>query len=198
MKFTSSSDDFSLIEGCLAGEETAWESLVSKYERLIFSTCRRYNLQQAEAEDIFGRVCLLLLQNLARIQDRARLTAWIVTTTSRECWHYKKNLSALVPARAGKPGEEDPAILEELPDSAPLPEDELLRLERQQQVREALQQLGERCQKLLWHLFYDPTEPSYTQISAALKMPVASIGPNRARCLEKLRAELEKANDNYD
>jgi RNA polymerase sigma factor (sigma-70 family) len=193
LKYEISSSDTDLIAGCLDGQEAAWEALISKYERLIYAICRRYNLQQAESDDIFGRVCLLLLQNLETLRDRTRLAAWLITTSSRECWHYKKSL-----ATAALPeGHNSFELLEaNIPgDSAPLPEEELLRLERQQRVREGLRQLAPRCQKLLWYLFYDPTEPSYTRIAAELNMPVASIGPNRTRCLEKLKKQLQEEPD---
>ncbi len=38
----------------------------------------------------------------------------------------------------------------------------------------------------------EPT-PSYEEISAALDMPIGSIGPTRGRCLERLRREAELA-----
>ena len=195
MKYELTTDDPTLIEKCLAGEEPAWETLISKYERLIFSTCRRYGLQQAEAEDIFGRVCLTLLQHLEKLNDRARLASWLITITSRECWHLRKvaNLT-MQPARLDDDSQKN--VIEEVEDEALLPEDALLQLEQQQQVRESFNELPERCRKLLWHLFYDPTQPPYTQIAATLGMPVASIGPNRTRCLEKLRIRLKKLQEN--
>ncbi len=189
MQYESSSSDFTLVEGCLAGHEQAWEALIGKYERLIYSTCRRFRLSQDEADDIFGRVSLLLLQNLKNLKDRSRLANWLITTTSRECWHYKKG-QPQIQLQAAVPG--DPDIVEEPAATAPLPEEEILRLERQQQIREALNQLQPRCRKLIHLLFYDPAELPYAEIAKAMDIPVSSIGPTRARCLNKLREILEK------
>jgi len=187
MKNEVSRDTLDLIEGCLAGEETAWEGLVSKYERLIYSTCRHNNLSQSEADDVFGQTCLLLLENLGRLKNRASLSSWLITTTNRQCWRYKKNLKLVMPLLDPQ---DNHSKLWEQADDTDLPQDKVLELERQQDVREALQQLAPRCQKLLWYLFYAPQEPSYAEIAAALKLPVASIGPNRARCLARLRLQL--------
>ena len=195
MKYDITTADPDLIEGCLAGHEAAWEALVGKYERLIFATCRRYGLQQAEAEDVFGRICLGLLQHLEGIKDRTRLAAWLVTTTSRECWHYKKPPESVALGSRQESADEAVPLYEPV-DETPLPEEVLLGLERQQQVRESLARLQERCRKLLYYLFYDPNEPPYTQIGAELGLPVASIGPNRARCLDKLKQELQKLMNN--
>jgi DNA-directed RNA polymerase specialized sigma24 family protein len=38
-------------------------------------------------------------------------------------------------------------------------------------------------------LVADPT-PSYAEISTALQMPIGSIGPTRARALQRLRREM--------
>ena len=61
-------------------------------------------------------------------------------------------------------------------------------------VRRALEALPERCRALLDLLYYAADAPSYERVSERLGMPVGSIGPTRARCLEKLArrfAELE-------
>jgi RNA polymerase sigma factor (sigma-70 family) len=184
-----------LIEACLEGQEAAWEALISKYERLIYAICRRNNIIATEAEDIFGRVCMLLLQHLETLKDRTRLAAWLITTTNRECWHYKNHLAGATSLSYPMQGDKGFFRFEsELAAQALLPEDEVLRLEMYQNLRESLLQLSPQCQKLLWHLFYDPTEPSYSQISDQLGLPVSSIGPNRARCLNKLRSLFQKSN----
>ncbi len=194
MQYESSSSDITLVEGCLAGNEQAWEALISKYARLIYSTCRRFRLSQDEADDIFGRVSLLLLQNLQYLKDRSRLANWLITTTSRECWHYKKGQ---LQTQSYMPESDEAGILAE-PTTAPLPEEEILRLERQQQLREALAQLQPRCRRLIHLLFYDPAEPPYAEIAKAMNIPVSSIGPTRARCLNKIREILAKEANEKD
>jgi DNA-directed RNA polymerase specialized sigma24 family protein len=49
--------------------------------------------------------------------------------------------------------------------------------------------LSSRCQKLLRVLIATPP-PNYAEVSAALDMPLGSIGPTRARCLRQLRERL--------
>ena len=64
-------------------------------------------------------------------------------------------------------------------------------LEKEFEIERALQQLPERCEKLLRLLYFDIDEPSYSDIARELSMPVASVGPTRARCLEKLKRLLD-------
>ncbi|HEU4424952.1 MAG TPA: sigma-70 family RNA polymerase sigma factor, partial [Pilimelia sp.] len=63
---------------------------------------------------------------------------------------------------------------------------EVLAHERGAVLRQAFAELPQRCQRLLSLLIEDPPVP-YAEIGARLGMPVGSIGPNRARCLERMR-----------
>jgi len=64
--------------------------------------------------------------------------------------------------------------------------------QRQQTLRETVQQLPERCRKLIELLYFDTKNPSYEEIGQVMQMPVPSIGPTRARCLEKLEKLLRR------
>jgi DNA-directed RNA polymerase specialized sigma24 family protein len=66
----------------------------------------------------------------------------------------------------------------------------LLIRERDDTLGRALAKIGERCQALL-RMLAAVEPPSYEEIGAALGMPIGSIGPTRARCLEKLRRSAE-------
>ncbi|MFX9015974.1 hypothetical protein ABTN29_19965, partial [Acinetobacter baumannii] len=56
-------------------------------------------------------------------------------------------------------------------------------------VRHALGEMGDPCRSLLTMMYHED-EPSYQEIAAQLQMPIGSIGPTKARCLEKLRKSL--------
>jgi DNA-directed RNA polymerase specialized sigma24 family protein len=53
----------------------------------------------------------------------------------------------------------------------------------------AFSRLSGRCRELLRILMAAPP-PSYAEVAAALGLPVGSIGPTRARCLQRLREEM--------
>ena len=55
------------------------------------------------------------------------------------------------------------------------------------EIELAVGRLDERCQRLIRYLYFDSKEPTYAEIAANLGMLVASIGPTRARCLDKLK-----------
>ena len=167
------------------GDNQAWDALVERYAPLIWSICRRYRLASADAEDVGQVVWLKLVNHLDHLRDPAALPAWLATTTRRECFRMLRS--------AGRPpaGEQVLQVVdaENIPDiQTAAAEQELLAAERHAALREAFTRLPPGCQQLLALLMADPPIP-YAEISARLGIPAGSIGPNRSRCLDRLRRD---------
>ena len=178
--------DAQLIAACINREAWAWDALVDRYKGLVYSIALRAGLGQEDAADVFQTVFAVLLQNLRNLHEPQGLAAWLITTAKRTSWNVLRKRQ-----REPTDGEEIAAKLaaaEEWLSNEHWEED---RLADQALVREALERLGGRCKKLLWLLYYDHNEPSYEQISRRLKVPLGSIGPTRARCLQKMRRILQ-------
>jgi RNA polymerase sigma factor (sigma-70 family) len=169
-----------LVTRARNGDKQAWDALVERYAPLIWSICRRHGLDDADAKDAAQSVWLKLVNGLGTLRDPAALPGWLATTTRRECGRSLR--AARGPHDAGRARD-----AEIIPDGqAATAEQELLASERHGALREALAQLPSCCQQLIALLLEDPPV-SYAEISARLGIPVGSIGPNRGRCLDKLR-----------
>jgi len=182
--------DPELVEDCLNGDAAAWEALVFRYQRLIYSIPIKLGFSQDDSADVFQSICLKLVEKLETLRDHNKLGSWLITATTRECWR-KSAIWRREASGAGVGGEvhnDDPVNLaaEQL-----LPLETQVVLEQQQLVREAVAQLPERCRRLITMLFYEKDELSYADIARLMRMPVASVGPTRARCLEKLKKLLD-------
>lgn len=175
---------------CRNGDQGAWEELVNRYQRLVYSVPRRGGLTDEQAADVFQHVFASLVEYVDRIEQPERIGAWLVTTARRETWRVGRRERATAPFVRAEPDSPDP--VEQLPSEEPLPEETLVRLEEQQRVRVAVDALDERCNRLLKLLFYSPAPPSYAVIAAELGTSEGSIGPTRARCLQKLKRQLEQ------
>jgi RNA polymerase sigma factor (sigma-70 family) len=177
--------DSLLVDACLRGETAAWTRLVERYSRLVWSVGRKYGLSTQDAEDVHQTTFASLVRHLEDVRDRERLSSWLITTATRECWRLRRT-------RASRGGSEVggglSGGLDDLPD-VPLPETDRHDEERQL-VREGLARLNERCRDLLQVLFACDGEPHYPTIASQLDMPIGSIGPTRARCLAKLESIL--------
>jgi RNA polymerase sigma factor (sigma-70 family) len=168
-----------MVVGARDGDKGAWDELVERYAPLVWTISRRHGLSAADVDDVGQSVWLLLVEHLPGLREPAALPGWIATTTQRECLRL---------LRAGKRTEPaDPVEMFSATPSDVVPVDEeLLRHERRTAVRIAFGQLSPRCRLLLSMLVEDPPA-AYREISEKLHMPVGSIGPNRARCLDRLR-----------
>jgi RNA polymerase sigma factor (sigma-70 family) len=187
-------NDRVLIRRCLDGDRAAWRDLILRYQRLLYAVPLRCGLTEEEAADVFQTVCVRLVEHLERLRDQERLASWLVTTANRESWRVKQRRDREAPwPSSGGDGETDEAgdAFEQLPDTARLPGEALQRLQEDQLVREALEELGERCGKLLRLLYFTDPAPAYVEIGRELGMPEGSIGPTRARCLQQLKKRLE-------
>lgn len=178
--------DAQLIEICLEGNGQAWEALIVRYQRLIYSIPLRYGLPEHDANDVFQNVSLLLWENLAHIRDHTRLGAWLVITTRRECWRMFR------PRKQNGDRAPEVSILDDNISVGLPSEDEFLALEQQSQIRAAIGALESPCQELLTLLFYVEPRPAYSEIAQSLILPEGSIGPTRSRCLEKMMKILEE------
>ena len=170
-----------LVTRARNGDKQAWDAIVERYAPLIWSICRRYQLDRSDAEDVGQSVWLQLVSHLYTVRDPAALPGWLATTTRRECIRV---------LRAGR----GPQPAERLLDAEAIPDDdqtgkaeqELLAAERHAALCEAFACLSPACRQLMAMLIEDPPVP-YAEISARLGIPVSSIGPTRSRCLDKMR-----------
>ena len=183
--------DRELLSACRNGDESSWETLVDRYQRLIYTIPRRAGLDQDQASEVFQDVFVTLLQKIDDINEPDRLHAWLVTAARRKTWRLLSKERSLRGVALDDENDGDDT-LNLVVDNNPLPDEVLLQLEEQHRVRTAVGELDERCQKLLTLLYYETEPPSYAEIADAFGTSEGSIGPTRARCLKKLLRLLEE------
>jgi RNA polymerase sigma factor (sigma-70 family) len=155
------------------GDERAWSELVDRFLGLVHAVCRAHGLDGDRAADVNQVVWLRLAEHLDRIRSPEALGGWIAATARHESLRVQSDDGD--PAANGADPGIDPGI-----DAG------LLVYKRDRAVLAAFGRLSPRCQRLLRLLMTDPP-PSDGEIAAALDMPVGTVGPTRARCLERLR-----------
>lgn len=173
-----------MIRRCLSGEELAWECLVEKYKRLVYSIPIKNGYQPSDAADIFQSVCLDLLENLSGLRDSSKLKAWLITVTVRKCLHLRERMSREAHTLSD---EEVDLVVDQRSDLYRIS----MEVEQEQVIREAMEKLPLRCAILIRHLFFDEPRPSYSEIAERFGVSSNTIGPARDRCLERLRDILE-------
>jgi RNA polymerase sigma factor (sigma-70 family) len=189
VKHTTDVSDESLVLACRQGDGAAWETLIQRYQRLIYTIPYRAGHDVDQCAEVFQQVFVTLLEKLDQIEQPSRISAWLVTTARRESWKINRRKHA-TNVSLDQAVEDDPKLWN-VPDNDPLPEEVLIDLEEQHVVRTAVEALDDRCRTLLTLLYYNDDPPPYTEIAAQLGTSAGSIGPYRARCLCKLRRQIE-------
>ncbi|MGH3259226.1 MAG: RNA polymerase sigma factor [Streptosporangiaceae bacterium] len=168
-----------MVTRAAGSDQSAWNEIVERYAPLVWSICSRFRLSNHDSEDVGQTVWLLLVEHLGDLREPAALPGWLAKTTARECLRVVTAVSRSERLATRLDDAEqfvDGAVIEE----------EILLGERNAGLRTAFAELPPRCRQLLAMLLSDPP-PSYTEISTALDIPVGSIGPQRGRCLGRLR-----------
>ena len=179
--------DARLVSRCLDGEARAWEALVRRHERLVYSIGRSYRLGDEDMADVFQDVFTALLKGLPRLRDGRTLVRWLSSTSERIA-----RTTALKRRREAAREDHADETFASLADQGESVGADHEKVERQHQVRMALGAVSERCKRLLEALYYEDPTPSYAELSQRLGVPVGSLGPTRARCMERLRGHFEE------
>jgi RNA polymerase sigma factor (sigma-70 family) len=168
--------DQRILDACRRGDADAWRELLDRYERLVFSVPLNYGLSRQDAADVCQVTFTILLQSLDTIRLEERLGSWLATVARRQTWRLmdrsRHEIATETPPEPGT-GDNPSDVLEEL-----------------LWLYEGLRKLDRRCRDLLVALYFDSSEPTYADVASRLGRPLGSIGPTRARCLERLRAVL--------
>ena len=179
-----------LVRAAAGGDQEALNALVEHYAVLVWSVARGFRLGDADASDVSQTTWLRLVEHLDRLRDPDRVGAWLATTARNESLRILRRSGRQIPAS-------DSNDLEVEDIRTPEPGARLLDAERDAVLWSAFEQLPDRCRTLLRVLMADPP-PSYDEVSAALDMPIGSIGPTRGRCLDRLRTNAELAGITVD
>jgi RNA polymerase sigma factor (sigma-70 family) len=180
---------FALLE-YREGRTEPLDALVREMNPLLWATVRAQGVDRDEAADIVQNTWVQLVRHAARIEEPRAVLKWLITTARRAAWDAVKRTRADTARRTDLP-DDDEARHAALPDGAPQPDAQVLARERDRMLWEAFGTLSDRCRELL-HLISLADRPDYRSISAAVGMPVGSIGATRGRCLAKLRTELDR------
>jgi RNA polymerase sigma factor (sigma-70 family) len=171
------------VRRAAAGDKDAWDAIVESFSGLVWTVANGHRLGQADTAEVMQTTWLRLLENLDRIREPERLGGWLATTARRESLRMLRLRGRELPT-------DDETTFGRETGAVPSPEDAVLDRDRDRRLWGAFAQLNDRCRQLL-HLVI-VVQPPYAEVAAAMEMPIGSIGPTRARCLDRLRRLLDE------
>jgi len=187
-------DPGSLLKAAADGDDAAWRALVQRFSGLVWAVARGFRLSSSDAGDVYQTVWLRLTEHLSRIENPDQIGAWLATTARRESLRLVRVRGRSVPM-------DDATIADLLQADEATPERAVIEAEqatldanRAKHMWRAFSELPGRCQQLL-RVLIATARPSYAAAAAALDVPVGSIGPTRARCLQQLRRRMGEVSE---
>lgn len=171
--------DEDLVRDAGSGDSTAWNELVERYAQLVFANARAVGADVALAQDVSQLVWMRLLNRLDTIRDPGKVKGWlaiVARNATRDELRRRRPTTRV----------DDLFALED--DRAVDPAEAAGRADDAAVVQRALTQISDRCRQLLTLLF--SAAMNYDEVSAAMDMPIGSIGPTRRRCLDSLSRHI--------
>lgn len=166
--------DTELLRRCRRRDADAWNMIVSRYERLVYTVALRNGLSADDAADVTQSTFVALVDSLDRINDDEKLASWLMTVARRQAWRTRNLSRRTVALEVAAEGTSDPFA-----DWATVTA-----------LHDALATLGGTCRELLLALYFEREAPSYAEIAERFGRSIGGIGPLRGRCLDKLRVIL--------
>ncbi len=176
--------DWELIQACQKHDTSAWQTVITRYERLVLSIPLRYGLTRTDAEDVAQNTFVHLLEGLGQFHAQSNIKAWLITVAKRNSWRVME-----------KYDHEQVNAAQDLAESALalglVTHDKRNDWQALEWLHEGLQTLDERCRLLLIALYFEQEKSSYENLARRFKLAKNSMGAIRARCLQRLRKNLE-------
>ena len=179
----------SLIEQCLSGDQSAWETIVQQNWRKVFNVAYKFVGKHDEAEDLTQDIFLKIFRALGTFDRRANFQTWIISISRNLCIdHYRSvRKERQTIAREVDAGDLQPASTDRGPYQAAEHQD--LRV----LLKQALQMLPLTLRTAV--VLRDLQELSYQEIADRLGLPEGTVKSRINRGRIELARQLRRLQD---
>lgn len=164
-------DDAKLVQRCLAGENSAWESLLKGHTRKIFNLCYRFTGRPSEAEDLTQEIFIKIFQTL-RTFDAAQGTfiTWLNRVARNHLVdHYRRTRKDRITSSL----DDDEGPVSETPSPAAGPSAGVESRERRELLQRGLDKLSPDLREAV--VLRDLNDLDYDEIATVLGVPPGTV-----------------------
>lgn len=178
------------IEQVLSGDQDAFVHLVKAYEKQVYHLCLRMVGNSEDAADLAQEAFFKGWKGLKFYKFEASFSTWLYRLTTNVCIDFLRKQKRQATVSLTMEEEEDSQETE-LPDRQPLPEEQLLKKERQKQIRQAMEGLEEEARLILTLRVVE--DLSYEQIAQIMDLKIGTVKSRLARARERLKKSLARS-----
>ena len=172
--------DAVLVARCREGDSEAWRELVERYSRYVYAIATRgFGLTGDEAEDVFQETFTRAYLHISGLRQDFAVRSWLAQVPRR---------LAIDRIRMRARDRAETTLEADMRDSEPSIE----QIDAALDVHIGMAALPDHCHEILDRFF--ARDESYRKIAQDLGEPMGTIASRIARCLDKLRVQLEGKN----
>jgi RNA polymerase sigma-70 factor, ECF subfamily len=178
--------DEELVEACQAGDASAFDVLVARWEDRIRGAAFRFLGSEEEARDVAQEAFLKAYRALSGFKREARFSSWLYQIATNLCRDRlrRRKTRAMVSLEALE--EAGPVMIETRPGA----HERLLERDLAQAVRRAIHALPEEQREVV--ILKEYQDLTFLEIAQALDVPVSTVKTRLYRGLGQLRLRLER------
>ena len=156
-------NDENLVRLTLLGDESAYEELVSRHQRAVMGTAYKVTKNRFSAEDASQDAFVSAWINLSELRDGSKFGSWVCSFAKNCARTLERHYRAAIPDIS----------LDTLDGFEPAEEDELFAEDEYEDVRKAVDLLGEKIRKTVCLHYFEGK--SVAEIAEILSVPVGTV-----------------------
>jgi RNA polymerase sigma-70 factor (ECF subfamily) len=183
-------EDHELVAQLQAGIESAYETLLVRYQQPVYNLVWRLLGDPSETSDVVQEVFLKIFRNIHTFRGNSSLKTWVYRIAVNEAHNHRRWFSRHHGAEVGLAQEDTSRSYEEiLPDPGRTPYDLTLDQETRALLEEALAKLNPKFRAAV--VLRDIEDLSYEEIAQVLDLSMGTVKSRILRGREALRKILE-------
>jgi RNA polymerase sigma-70 factor (ECF subfamily) len=178
--------DEELVEACQAGEASAFDVLVARWEDKIRGAAYRFLGSEEEARDVAQEAFLRAYRALGGFKREARFSSWLYQIATNLCRDRLRRRRTRAAVSLEELEETGPVIVETRPGA----HERLQQMDLARVVRRAIHALPEEQREVVILKEYQGL--TFLEIAQSLDLPVSTVKTRLYRGLGQLRLRLER------
>lgn len=174
--------DIALVERCLGGDARAFDDLMNRYKRQVFSLIYRMVRNQTDAEDLAQDTFIKAYRNMASYDPAYPFLTWLFKIAHNTCIDF---LRARKPQAISVSDDDNPMDIE---DTGLSLEEKMENVSRNETVERMLNTLPAGYREIL--VLRHKEELSYDEIAESLGIPVGTVKVRLFRARDLLKNKL--------
>ncbi len=179
-------NDEELVEKAVKGDQRAFEDIVTKYEKLVYSVCYRMFNNNDDALDYTQETFIKVYKNMEKAIGKGSFKSWICTIATNTCLDELRRRSKKSTVSLDAHFDNDESNVKmEIADTSATPIEELIQGEDAQILKDAINALSEENKAII--ILRDIEGMSYDEIAQALDISIGTVKSRISRSRKKLQ-----------